>query len=44
MTVTWLALCMIGAFVLVAAFFGTQRELAWARLALRAMYGEPAAG
>ena len=44
MTLIWIALGTIGMLFLVTAFRGTQRELAWARLALRAMYGEPVAG
>ena len=34
----------IAAYFLLSAFFSTRRELAWARMALRAMYGEPIAG
>ena len=44
MTLLWIALGAIGTLYLVSAFFNTPRELAWARMALRAMYGEPIAG
>jgi hypothetical protein len=34
----------IATYFLLTAFFSTRRELAWARMALRAMFGEPIAG
>ncbi len=40
----WIALGTISTYFLLSAFFSTRRELAWARMALRAMYGEPIAG
>ena len=40
----WIALGAIGTYFVSSAIFNTRRELAWARLALRAMYGEPLAG
>ena len=43
-TLMWIALCAIGTYFVLSAILGTRRELAWARMALRAMYGEPLAG
>ena len=40
----WIALGAIGMYFVLSAIFSTRRELAWARMALRAMYGEPLAG
>ena len=40
----WIACGAIASFFLLTAIFSTRRELAWARMALRAMYGEPIAG
>ena len=40
----WIALGAIGTYFVASAIFNTRRELAWARMALRAMYGEPLAG
>ena len=40
----WIALGAIGTYFVAIAIFNTRRELAWARMALRAMYGEPLAG
>jgi hypothetical protein len=40
----WIALGAMGTYFVSIAIFNTRRELAWARLALRAMYGEPLAG
>jgi len=40
----WIALGAIGTYFVSIAIFNTRRELAWARMALRAMYGEPLAG
>jgi len=40
----WIALGAIGTYFVSNAIFTTRRELAWARMALRAMYGEPLAG
>ena len=40
----WIALCAIGTYFVLSAILGSRRELAWARKALRAMYGEPLAG
>jgi len=44
MTFIWTALGAICALYLLSVVLTTRRELAWARLALRAMYGEPLAG
>ena len=44
MTLLWIAIGAIGTFFVLSAIFTTRRELAWARMALRAMYGEPLAG
>ena len=40
----WTAALVIGAYFVLSVIFSTRRELAWARKALRAMYGEPLAG
>ena len=40
----WIALGAIGTYFVSIAIYNTRRELAWARMALRAMYGEPLAG
>ena len=40
----WIAALAVGTYFVASAIFGTRRELAWARMALRAMYGEPLAG
>jgi hypothetical protein len=39
-----IAIGVVGTYFVSIAIFNTRRELAWARLALRAMYGEPLAG
>ena len=44
MTLLWIAIVAISAFFFLTAIFRTRSELAWARMALRAMYGEPVAG
>ena len=40
----WFACGAIAAYFFLSVFFSTRRELVWARMALRAMYGEPMAG
>ena len=40
----WTSLGAIATYFVLIAIFNTRRELAWARMALRAMYGEPLAG
>ena len=40
----WIACAALAIYFLLSATFSTRRELAWARMALRAMYGEPIAG
>ena len=44
MTLLWIAIVATAAFFFLTAIFKTRGELAWARMALRAMYGEPMAG
>ena len=44
MTLFWIAIAAIGTFFVLSAIFTTRRELAWARMALRALYSEPLAG
>jgi len=39
-----IAIGVVGTYFVSIAIFNTRRELAWARMALRAMYGEPLAG
>lgn len=44
MTLLWIAIAATATFFVLTAIFRTRSELAWARMALRAMYGEPVAG
>jgi hypothetical protein len=40
----WIAFGLLCTFYVLSAIFNARPELAWARMALRAMYGEPQAG
>ena len=40
----WIACGAIATYFFFSAFLSTRRDLVWARMALRAMYGEPVAG